>query len=514
MISNTSYISSACTIYCEGPVLQTIQLSGIFNDSKTFVDMPMIYSPETTMAAFNLIPDLSNITALEVFLNDYFLPVGSDLDSWVPTDYSEDPAILDRITNPAYKTWASDLNALWLVLGRQVNQSVTENPSQHSFLPYNYPMIVPGGRYRESYYWDSWWIVRGLLVCDMHETALYEINNLLDDIANFGFVPNGGRIYYIDRSQPPVLSEMILNYFEYMYAKFGLTSSLETFMINAYASLQTEYGWWMNPSNGHTHVMPSGATLNRYHSNYTDPRPESYVEDYVNTSIPGYTEAYAHFYDQNKRSGAETGWDYSSRWITGQYNISAIDTISILPIDLNAILFRMEKNLAKIGVLVNGFPSSSERRLRRGLSSDAYPASLNYTQAAIARYQAINEYMWDEKNYHWWDYNITTQAFALLGGNGSAVSIASWIPMWAGILPPSNETYASVASQLVASLEASDLIQAAGVLTTTLSTGQQWDSPNSWAPLVWFTINGLETLDTVQSLNLAVSVVLILLFVI
>ncbi len=207
MASSTAYISSACSVFCEGPLLQAIQLSGIYNDSKTFVDMPMIYNPNVTLAAFNLIPDISNKTALEVFLKDYFLPTGSDLDQWIPTDYTETPPILSRITDPAFQDWASDLNSLWLLLGRQVNQSVLENPQRHSYLPRNYPMIVPGGRFRESYYWDSWWIVRGLLVCDMHATALNVINNLLDDIDNFGFVPNGGRIYYLDRSQPPVLSE-------------------------------------------------------------------------------------------------------------------------------------------------------------------------------------------------------------------------------------------------------------------------------------------------------------------
>jgi alpha,alpha-trehalase len=61
-------------------------------------------------------------------------------------------------------------------------------------------MVVPGGRFRESYYWDSYWIVRGLLLSDMHETAKFVILNFIEDINNFGFVPNGARIYYLDRS--------------------------------------------------------------------------------------------------------------------------------------------------------------------------------------------------------------------------------------------------------------------------------------------------------------------------
>jgi hypothetical protein len=76
--------------------------------------------------------------------------------------------------------------------------------------------VVPGGRFEESYYWDSYWIIRGLLICDMTETAWGVISNLLEDVTNFGFVPNGGRIYYLDRSQPPLLTLMIAEYLNHV----------------------------------------------------------------------------------------------------------------------------------------------------------------------------------------------------------------------------------------------------------------------------------------------------------
>jgi alpha,alpha-trehalase len=331
----------------------------------------MIYGPQETLSAFGLV-NVNNKTALEVFLNDYFLPAGSDLDSWVPADYTTTPDILTRITDTSFNSWASDLNNLWLVLGRQVNESVLEYPEKHSYLPRKYPMMVPGGRFRESYYWDSWFIIRGLLVCDMYDTALNVINNLLDDILNFGFVPNGGRIYYLDRSQPPVLSEMVLDYYIYMEGKFGLTASLEAFLIGAYSSLQTEYAWWMDSANGHTVDMGSGTVLNRYYSNYTTPRPESYAADYQNTSLPGISEAYALYYYHNKRAGAETGWDYSSRWLKGQYDIDAVATTEIIPVELNCILFKFEQNLAAIGTIVNvpdqSSPPLAQRRSVPGSS--------------------------------------------------------------------------------------------------------------------------------------------------
>lgn len=201
----------ACTIYCWGDILNTIQLSGIYNDSKTFVDMPLKYDPDVVMDAFNNITNKSDINSLTTFMDDYFYPVGSDLDDWIPTDLQDNPPFLATITNPEYAAWAYDINQLWGTLGKQVNASVLENPQRHSFVPLNYPMIVPGGRFRESYYWDSWWILKGLLVSNMPDSAMNVINILLEDILNFGFVPNGARIYYLDRSQPPVLSEMILD---------------------------------------------------------------------------------------------------------------------------------------------------------------------------------------------------------------------------------------------------------------------------------------------------------------
>ena len=82
--------------------------------------------------------------------------------------------------------------------------------NRFSILRKKNPFVVPGGRFRESYYWDSYWIVLGLLACDMTSTAKGLVQNLLDDVSIYGFVPNGGRIYYLNRSQPPLLSDMVV----------------------------------------------------------------------------------------------------------------------------------------------------------------------------------------------------------------------------------------------------------------------------------------------------------------
>jgi alpha,alpha-trehalase len=61
-------------------------------------------------------------------------------------------------------------------------------------------IIVPGGRFRESYYWDTYWIVKGLKVSDMTNTAYNSVMNLLELADTYGFIPNGGRDYYLNRS--------------------------------------------------------------------------------------------------------------------------------------------------------------------------------------------------------------------------------------------------------------------------------------------------------------------------
>jgi alpha,alpha-trehalase len=528
-----AYINEACTIYCEGPVLNAVQLSQIYNDSKTFVDMPMRFDPNVTLAAFNALADPSDLSQLRQYLDAYFLPAGSDLAEWVPTDFTDSPAFLTTITDMDYQSWASDLNQLWLILGRQVNESVHENPQRHSYVPRNYPMMVPGGRFRESYYWDSWWIVRGLLVCDMNVTAQNVINNLLDDVGNFGFVPNGGRIYYLDRSQPPLLSDMIVSYTNYMFAQGIYSQAMYTYLTDAFETLLVEYSFWMSAEHGHIVDMPppsSGSAeyrLNRYYSNYTTPRPESYLEDYDNAHASQDTlEDYYH----QVRAGAETGWDFSSRWIrespAGVYNITNIHTNEVVPIDLNSILYKFETNMVYIANLLSAHAVGDDTTV--GYYNDL---STDFTSAASVRLQAINEYLWDGAGKHWRDYNLTSgmwthytagdatnaylrnsdahsdahsdaPAAALSASSISNYStVAYWVPLWAGILPSDGTT----ADDLVASLQRSGILQAAGVLTTTIDTGLQWDAPDSWAPEVMFTIEGLQVLNTQNSLNLAVS---------
>lgn len=153
------------------------------------------------------------------------------------TDWQKSPAILEKIKDPDFRQWASDLNGIWKDLSRKIDDKVRLEPNKHSLIYVANPFIVPGGRFKgrylvkssvlllpngyriyaffslflsiEFYYWDSYWVVKGLLLCGMKQTSKGMINNFLSMVDRYGFVPNGGRIYYLMRSQPPLLIPMV-----------------------------------------------------------------------------------------------------------------------------------------------------------------------------------------------------------------------------------------------------------------------------------------------------------------
>ena len=53
-------------------------------------------------------------------------------------------------------------------------------------------------------YWDSFFIVEGLIKSELFSVVNSTLQNFMDEIERFGFIPNGGRIYYLNRSQPPL----------------------------------------------------------------------------------------------------------------------------------------------------------------------------------------------------------------------------------------------------------------------------------------------------------------------
>ncbi|GAB5355046.1 hypothetical protein AAMO2058_000172300 [Amorphochlora amoebiformis] len=396
----------ACAVYCRGELLDAVQRLKLFRDSKSFVDMPMKLDPEDIMAAFRSLPRPLLPQTLSDFVAEHFLQPGSDVIPYpLPSPEIVGLNWIEELNGPA-KSWAMDLIKKWAQLTRKTAPSVSKNPERTSTLHRRHVFVVPGGRFRESYYWDSYWIVKGLIISGLGSIAKGVVKNLLDDVHKFGFVPNGGRIYYATRSQPPLLCSMVREVYESSDDKEFLSSALRT--------LEIEYSFWMSPANSRVVAIPvpniNGVTveLNRYYSKDNTPRPESYREDLNTSESP-------HIF-REIRSAAESGWDFSSRWIlnknqSGGYSLKDLAVTSLAPVDLNAFLYSMESSMSHLySVLGNTH------------------ASGRFSKAAVRRKNAIMKVMAHGSPARFFDVDIKT-------GKPSPYSTAAeYTIMWA-VLP-------------------------------------------------------------------------------
>lgn len=367
-------------IYCDGPLLHAIQMSNYFPDSKTFVDMPTKLPLAQVLSNFEAIKNVSSREEVGKFLNENFYPVGSDTVKADPTDWHPNPAFLNKIADGNLNRFAREINMRWRDLMRKFDPTKICSQCVTSAIVTKNPFMVPGGRFIEYYYWDSYWIVKSLLISDMTETARNMIQNFLDIVAQNGFVPNGARIYYLNRSQPPLLIHMINEYFD-------KTNDLN-FLKAAIDLIDAEYEFWMTQKSVN-YVARNGKSyvLNKYDVKNVSPRPESYREDYEN----GLASANHTAYYMAVASAAESGYDFSSRWFVDPMDIKTITINDIIPVDLNAIMYKNEFFLHKFFTVLNNQTKADF-----------------YLNAMKQREEAINAVLWNETQGVWGDLNSKT----------------------------------------------------------------------------------------------------------
>jgi alpha,alpha-trehalase len=312
------------------------------------------------------------------------------------------------------------------------------------------PYIVPGGRFNEFFYWDSYFIMLGLQVSGRVEMMENIIENCSYLIQHVGFVPNASRTHFLSRSQPPYFSLMLDLLFE--------TTKDETIYKKYHSTLEKEYAFWMDGEEGlekdssvkRVVKTNSGDVLNRYYDAENTPRPESYVID-----IEDAENAHGEQFYRNIRSACESGWDFSSRWFEDGETIQTIETLNIAEVDVNCLLWNLEKTLAKSSAL-QGFTEKENY----------------FTQRAADRKRMINHYFWDENTGIYKDYHIKKHK------KTSSEHIAALYPLFLGL---ANEKQAKAVSETIAE----KFLYQGGLVTTTKNSGQQWDLPNAWAPYQW-----------------------------
>ncbi|KAJ2728514.1 hypothetical protein IW152_005950 [Coemansia sp. BCRC 34962] len=224
-------------LYCDGPILRRIQLGGVFDSDKTFVDMPTRKPLKLVVEAFNRLPANATRDDLAKFVSDNFYPAGSDIKQVELEDWTDDPPFLKGIADPVLRGYGMALHNQWKGLARQRNTDFLCDGCETSLLPIKNTFVVGGGNStREPRYWDTYYIVLGLVKSGLTSTAKGMMQNLLDLVGIYGFVPTGGRIYYTDRSEPPLLALMVKNYYE-------ATLDLE-FVARALPMIKAEHKYW------------------------------------------------------------------------------------------------------------------------------------------------------------------------------------------------------------------------------------------------------------------------------
>lgn len=493
-----------CTspIYCPGPLLQAVQLAGIFDDSKTFVDKATSKPENVVLSNFNSLGggNASNITYEEIiqFVDDNFVAEGVEL---VPADlgaeFVEDPEFLTGVQDEVVRDWLKQVHSYWELLARTTNSSspsgVQCDGCVSSFIPFNESrvFVVPGGRFRELYYWDTFFVIEGLITSQLQSVVKAILENFGDLIDRLGFIPNGNRLYYENRSQPPFFTLMIDKYIE----AYNDTSVLERFL----PLLEREMSFWKNnrtieftsPFTNTTH------NITHYKVDTSGPRPESYLEDYK--TVQDASESDLTLNDTQKAtlysniaSGAESGSDYSAaRWST-RPTINLTDTIPAqrflntaaqLPVDLNSILFACEQKLSAFYKI-------------SGNGTEANATRANYwAQQAQARKEAILDVFWDPSKKFFYDFNTT------LGDRAPFFTPAGFFPLWAQILPQEfvNESISidqrrrnmqGVFSGLRYIVDRFNGTIPASLVTT----GQQWDFANAWPPHTYIALEALRNI--------------------
>ncbi len=213
--------------------------------------------------------------------------------------------------------------------------------------PYIVPSAAAPGHefdYNEMYYWDTYFIAQGLLDDEHQELVEGMLENLCTMFKRFKVIPNGSRIYYAGRSQPPFLTSYIFDVYD-RYSK-------DIKWLKKHISIaKEEYNVvWMGKTKPNVRLVHEG--LSRYYD-------FNYLHDIAET---------------------ESGWD-----MTPRFNRK---TLHYLPVDLNALLYKYETDFARAARL---FGDNKE--------------AVKWGAAAAKRKKTMDRLMWDSLKGLYYDYN-------------------------------------------------------------------------------------------------------------
>jgi alpha,alpha-trehalase len=417
-------------------LFQEIQKNKIFSDQKRFVDCEPQGNPDSIVKAY-LNQKKTIGFNLKNFVAEHFDTIQNDLVNKAQQIPSIKEIELSCVKNETV-TMLQHINFLW-------NDLTKEPGKQNAFssllaLPNSY--IIPGGRFKEIYYWDSYFTMLGLQEAGKVDMIENMVENFAFLIETYGHIPNGNRSYYLSRSQPP--------FFALMVELLAETKHDDQIYLKYLDALEKEYRFWMT-GNKVVHLQ-NQEILNRYWDTANTPRPESYSQDEELFRKAGRDSMIF----RDVRSAAESGWDFSTRWFEDGHSLAKISTTQILPVDLNCLLYNLESTLAKASQI-----NHDEAK------------ALMFRELAERRKALILKYFWDEQSGFFFDYNLKK------GARSSQYTLAGLYPLFFHL--------AEIRQAEKVKTQTETLFLKPGGLVTTLvqNSGQQWDYPNAWAPLQW-----------------------------
>jgi alpha,alpha-trehalase len=437
-----------------GALFTDVQLKRIFPDSKTFVDCIPLFPPDQIVKSYSFEKNKSDFDLRSFVFRNFRIP-------GQPKNY-----------HSSSKNIRQHINRLWKVLKRSADSTVEGS----SLLPLSNPYIVPGGRFREVYYWDSYFTMLGLKESGEYEMMENMVKNFAYLINTYGHIPNGNRSYYLSRSQPPFFSLMV----ELLASVKGKE------VYTRYRDvLKKELSYWTNTTtengvrNSEKAVELRDANgnnyfLSRYSDDFDIPRQESYAED-VATAEEAALEyrKRVRFADSNVlsrhidsikarvwhnlRSAAASGWDFSSRWFLQGEELNNTETPSIIPVDLNCLVYHLNLTYK-----------------RSSLNSDPKEMEL-FSQKTREKFRKLF-------------FNEQLGWYCDTRNNGDIIAN----PTLAGMYPLFFKLADKKDVPRIVEFLKTHFLKNGGVVTSLNQTGQQWDAPNGWPPLQWITIIGLE----------------------
>ncbi|MCH7413046.1 alpha,alpha-trehalase TreF [Belliella sp. R4-6] len=416
-------------------LFEVVQMSGVFADSKTFVDcLPKRDANAIVTDFYRALkkPDFDLLTFLK---ENFIIP---EENNEIKMDIPQDISLEER------------LKIQWQYLTKEADVEIEGS----SLIPLPLPYIVPGGRFQEIYYWDSYFTMLGLKASGRVDLIESMVENFAHLIRTVGHIPNGNRTYFLSRSQPPFFAKMV----ELLAEAKGDKEIIKKYLTEIWV----EYLFWIEgeteipiPGKYYKRVvrMDDDTALNRYWDDDNTPRAESYVED---IELSDKSRRYPEKLFRNLRAACESGWDFSSRWLYDAMDLKSVQTIALIPVDLNVLLSETERIIIESMELY-------------GEDENVISRMKNFRKNRI---EGIERYCWEEERGIFLDYHIKFKEKV------NRPSLAMLYPLWANTATPSQ-------AKRVLDYVEYYFLRDGGLVTTEINSGQQWDAPNGWAPLQW-----------------------------